>query len=297
MLDDLDLFVAIVDAGSLRAAAQRLAMPAPTLTRRLQALEASLGCKLLNRSARRMTPSNEGWQYYEQCKPLLSALRQATERLDATLHQVEGVVRLLAPLSMANDLLLPVWERLLREHPGLRLELRLSNDLDDLYRGMADLALRVGEQTDVSLQQRRLGRVRTILVAAPSYLAANGEPRAPAELAPHRLLMAEPFQHWKLRHKDSGEEQDWPAAPRLQANDMLLARRLAERGAGIAVSPLSICHRQLADGSLRRVLGEWEIDARPVYAVWPQRRVLSARVRAVLDALLAFAESEPQLRD
>lgn len=296
MLDDLDLFVAIVDAGSLSAAAGRLRMPAPTLTRRLQALEARLGCKLLSRSARRLAPTNEGWQYYERCKPLLAALRQETASLDGTLNRVEGVVRLLAPLSMANDMLVPVWASLLREHPRLRLELKLSNSLDDLYSGMADLALRVGEQSDASLRQRRLGEVRTILTASPAYLAAHGAPERPADLAAHRLLLAEPFERWKLRRRDSGEEAAWPAEPGLLANDMLLTRRLAEDGAGIAVSPLSICHRQLADGRLVRVLEEWEIATRPVYAVWPERRALPARVRAVLDALLEFSEDLPQLR-
>ena len=183
MLDDLELFVAIVDAGSLNAAAKRLGMPAPTLTRRLQALEAGLNCKLLNRSARRLAPTNEGRQYYERCQPLLAALRQETAALDGTLNRVEGAVRLLAPLSMANDMLLPVWTRLLREHPGLKLELKLNNSLDDLYSGMADLALRVGEQSDAALRQRKIGMVRTILVAAPDYLAAHGQPGQPADLA------------------------------------------------------------------------------------------------------------------
>ncbi|UTH76281.1 LysR family transcriptional regulator [Chromobacterium sp. IIBBL 290-4] len=296
MLDDLELFVAIVDAGSLNAAAKRLGMPAPTLTRRLQALEARLGCKLLSRSARRMAPSNEGWQYYERCKPLLTALRQETAALDGALNRVEGVVRLLAPLSMANDMLVPVWSRLLRDHPQLRLELKLNNSLDDLYSGMADLALRVGEQSDASLRQRRLGAVRTILVASPAYAAAHAMPGTPQELAAHKLLLAEPFERWKLRHRESGEEAVWPVEPAVRTNDMLLTRRLAEEGAGIAVSPLSICHRQLADGRLVRVLGEWEIATRPVYAVWPERRVLPARVRMVLDALLEFAADLPQLQ-
>ncbi|WP_047249975.1 LysR family transcriptional regulator [Chromobacterium subtsugae] len=296
MLDDLELFVAIVDAGSLNAAAKRLGMPAPTLTRRLQALEASLDCKLLNRSARRLAPTNEGWQYYERCKPLLAALRRETAALDGMLNRVEGVVRLLAPLSMANDMLLPVWMRLLREHPRLKLELKLNNSLDDLYSGMADLALRVGEQSDAALRQRKVGMVRTMLVAAPDYQAAHGKLERPADLAAHRLLLAEPFERWRLRHAETGEEAAWPAEPDLQANDMLLTRRLAEAGAGIAVSPLSICHRQLAEGRLVRVLEQWEIAARPVYAVWPQRRALPARVRAVLDALLDFAADAPQLR-
>ena len=126
--------------------------------------------------------------------------------------------------------------------------------------------------------------------ASPAYLDAHGEPRRSADLAAHCLLLAEPFECWKLRHRDSCEEAAWPAEPGLLANDMLLTRRLAEGGAGIAVSPLSICHRQLADGGLVWVLEEWEIAARPVYAVLP------ARVRAVLGALLAFAEDLPQLR-
>ncbi|OHX12460.1 LysR family transcriptional regulator [Chromobacterium sphagni] len=296
MLDDLDLFVAIVDAGSLSAAAKRHGMPAPTLTRRLQALEARLGCKLLNRSARRMVPSNEGWQYYEQCKPLLSALRQATDSLDATLNRVEGLVKVMAPVSMANGLLLPVWQRLLQRHPQVRLELLLNNGIGDVLEAGADLAIRVGPQPDSQLNQRRLGQVSAVLAAAPSYLAARSWPQSPGQLAGHDLLLTTPLQNWKLHHVDTDEPQPLPDGARLLVNDMLLGVSLAEAGCGIVLCPLSQCRRQLACGSLLRVMPDWRIPPRPVYALWPQRLALPARVRALLDILLEFAAEEPLLQ-
>ncbi|NHR03694.1 LysR family transcriptional regulator [Chromobacterium haemolyticum] len=294
MLDDLQLFVSIVDAGSLNAAARRLGVPTATLSRRLQALERELGCRLLHRSARRMELTAEGGQYYEQCRPLLQSLSQAAASLADSLYQVKGVLRVLSPLSLGNDVLVPVWRRMLRDYPDLRLELHLNNAIDDLLSGMADLALRVGEQPDSSLNQRQLGWVRTLLVAAPAYLAAQGEPRTPEDLARHALLVAEPFERWHLRRGDDGAAWELPP-PRLRVNDMLLPRRLAEAGTGIAVCPHSLCHRQLAEGGLRQVLAGWEMPAQPVYAVWPQRRYPPARVRVLLDILAEFAETEPLL--
>lgn len=296
MLDDLDLFVAIVDAGSLSAAAKRMVMPAATLTRRLQALEAELGCKLLNRSARRLVPTNEGWQYYEQCKPLLAALRQAADSLDATLNRVEGVVRAMAPVSMANSLLLPVWQRLLQRHPAVRLELVLSNGTEDVWAMGGDLAIRVGPQPDSQLNQRKLGQVSAVLAAAPSYLEARGRPQAFEQLAGHDLLLTTPLQNWKLHRVDGDEERSLPDGARLLVNDMLLGVRMAEAGCGVVLCPLSQCHRELADGRLERILQDWWIPPRPVYAVWPQRRAMPARVRALLDILLEFAAEEPLLR-
>ena len=127
MLDDLALFVAIVEAGSLHAAAVKEDLPAATVTRRLQKLESQLGYRLLNRSARRLQPTAEGWQYYEQCRPLVHALRQATQQLDASLSAVSGSIRVLAPVNFASGLLTPAWVSFMRQYPDIRLELELSN--------------------------------------------------------------------------------------------------------------------------------------------------------------------------
>ena len=127
MLDDLALFVTIVEEGSLNAAALRENLPPATVTRRLQKLESELGYRLLNRSARRLQPTAEGWQYYERCRPLVRALRQATQQLDASLSDISGTIRVLAPVNFASGLLTPAWASFMHQYPDIRLELELSN--------------------------------------------------------------------------------------------------------------------------------------------------------------------------
>src|SRR3546814_3034633 len=198
MLDDLALFVAIVDDGSLQAAARRLHRPAATRTLRLQKLEARLGCQLLLRSARSLKPTPEGQLYYEQCRPLLVALQQTTATLDSDLNQIQGTLRVLAPVSLARSVLAPAWMSFLAAWPDIRLELILDNRNEDLWRHGADLAVRVGPQHDPKLRQRRLGGIGLDGVAAPSYLAAHGEPRHPRELEQHALLVSAPLTTWYL---------------------------------------------------------------------------------------------------
>ncbi|MFC3627245.1 LysR family transcriptional regulator [Vogesella amnigena] len=295
MLDDLALFVSIVESGSLSAAARKAGMPAATLTRRLQRLEAELGCRLLHRSARQLVPSSEGWQYYERCRPLLASLQQATEALDVSLNHVAGKVRVLAPVTLASGVLQPAWAGFMQRYPDISLDLQLSNQREDLIGSGADLAIRVGPLPDSQLNQRLLGRAPTVLVAAPSYLAQHGWPQLPQDLAAHALLLAEPLMEWRLQHRSSGEwvQLPPPAQTRLRVNEIKLAVDLACDGLGILYCPLSQAHQALADGRLQRVLPEWRGDARDIYAVWPQQRLLPARVRALLDYLIDFTAGHP----
>lgn len=295
MLDDLALFVAIVEAGSLNAAAEREALPPATVTRRLQKLERMLGYRLLSRSARRMQPTAEGWQYYEQCRPLVHALRQATQRLDASLGSVSGHVRVLAPINFATGVLKPAWISFMRAYPDITLELDLSNAVQDLIGSGADLAIRVGALEDSTLTQRRLGRVELGLVAAPGYLAQAGVPADAAALEGHALIVAEPLRQWRLR--DPGGAGDVLVQPqaRLRVNEMRLAVEMAEAGMGILLCPQLQCADQLRAGTLVPVLPGWAPEERYVYAVWSQQRYLPARVRALLEHLAAFAAASPAL--
>lgn len=299
MLDDLALFIAIVESGSLSAAALKAGMPAATLTRRLQKLEQELGCRLLHRSARRLLPTSEGWQYYERCRPLLSSLKQATEALDVSLHRIAGSVRVLAPVTLANGVLLPAWAGFMQRYPDIQLELLLNNVRQDLLDHGGDLAIRVGPQPDSQFNQRLLGVVPTVLVAAPSYLARAGVPHTPQALAAHDLLLAEPLSGWALSHRDSGERctVPLPGSPRLRVNEIQLAVEMAKAGLGILYAPLTQTHAELADGRLQQVLPQWRAESRHVYAVWSQQRHMPARVRALLDYLLDFAAGQPLFND
>lgn len=297
MLDDLALFVTIVEEGSLNAAAVREHLPPATVTRRLQKLEGELGYRLLNRSARRLQPTAEGWQYYERCRPLVQALRQATAQLDASLSDISGTIRVLAPVNFASGLLTPAWASFLHQYPDIKLELELSNRLQDLVASGADLAIRVGSLDDSSLMQRRLGSASLVMVAAPSYLARAGVPADPGQLDQHQLIVAEPLRTWRLRRPGAGAEVVFQPQARIRVNEMRLAVEMAHAGLGILLCPLLQSRIEVADGSLVRVLPDWMPQPRHVYAVWTQRRYLPARVRVLLEHLADFAAASPLLQE
>jgi len=294
MFDDLSLFVRIVESGSLRAAAKQTGMPAATLTRRLQKLEEQLGCRLLHRSARNMQPTGEGWQYYERCRPLLQSLQQATEALDASNHKIAGSIRLLAPITLASGALRAAWSNFMSLHADICLELKLSNQTEDLIGSGADIAIRVGQQPDSLLNQRLLGNIPIVTVASPSYLAATPPINHPAELEQHAIVLAEPIA-LRFRHNKTGEQfrLPTPANPRFRVNEIQLAVDMAIAGLGILHCPLTQAHAPIAAGNLHRILPEWAGEFRPIYAVWPQQRHLPARVRALLDYLIVFCAESP----
>lgn len=293
--DDLALFVDIVEAGGLGAAADRLDLPAATVTRRLQRLERSLGCRLLHRTARRLQPTAEGQQYYEQCRPLVHALEQATRALDANLRRVAGHVRVLAPVNLASGPLSPAWAGFLQAHPEVTLEFHLSNAVQDLVGSGADLAIRVGGQADSLLTQRRIGEVGVHLVAAPAYLARRGIPADAQALAAHEAIVAAPLRQWTLRDPASGAETVLQPAPRLRTDEMRLAVDAARAGLGVLLCPTTLTRAAIARGELVPVLEAWTPRRRPVFAVWSQQRYLPARVRALVDYLEAFLAVDPLL--
>jgi LysR family transcriptional regulator AphB len=297
MLDDLALFVAIVEAGSLNAAADKEGVPAATVTRRLQKLERQLGCKLLHRSARRMLPTAEGMQYYEQCRPLLQALKQSTQTLDATLRDIAGSIRMLAPINLVSAFLTPALVSFIEQYPAVRLELDVSNDLQDMIGTGADLAIRAGPQEDSALTQKRLGDGAVELVAAPSYLARRGHPQNAAELQSHALLVAEPLSRWQLHDPLDDALTIVQPEPRLRVNEMRVAINAAEAGLGILMCPLIQCHEALARGTLVRVLDGWVRLRRPIYAVWSQQHYLPARVRALVDHLAQYCAAHELLAE
>ncbi len=156
MLDELKLFIAIVQAGSLNRAAAQSNISTATLTRRLQKLENHLGCRLLHRSPRGIRLTLEGKTYIERCQPLLSNLQQTLQDIHNDMTEPSGLVRVLAPTNLAVGILTDFWRDFLRRYPLIRLDLHLDNRNNDLLQQGADLALRVGEQSRSDYIQRRL---------------------------------------------------------------------------------------------------------------------------------------------
>lgn len=293
MLDDLALFVHIVEAGSLSAAAKKMDLPAATLTRRLQRLELQLSCQLLHRSARRMLPTPAGQQYYEQCRPLLLALQQTAQSLDANLNQLRGTVRVLAPINLSNGPFRHFWSSFMLRYPEIQLELQLSNHKEDLLGTGADLAIRVGEQADSNFAQRRLGEVRIVLVAAPAYLAHNPPIVNPDSLAQHKLIVADPVTQWHFTECKTAIQQSWLPQGHFRVNEIQLAVHMAREGIGLLYCPISQVTQELQSGELIPVMLDWKPETRGIYAVWPQSRLMPARVRVLLDHLVECTKIDP----
>ena len=295
MIDDLQLFVRIVEAGGLAEAARRAGLPPATVTRRLQRLEERLGARLIHRSARRFALTSEGEAYFSALAPQFAQLDQTLRGLSTELTEMRGPLRVTAPSNISLGILRPMWIDFAAKFPEVELDLRLSNRNVDMLESGADLALRIGPQSDPRLYQIRLGVARTVLVAAPEYIAEQGAPQSPEELAKHRLMVTGLIHSWALRHDDGRD-----ARPDVQASmildDIGLVAALVAEGLGVALLPVSEIGGMLRDGRLIRVLQGWRGVDRELFAVWPTGRLLSARARALRDHMAAAIAAEPVLR-
>lgn len=286
MLDDLALFVSVIESGSFARAAAARGVPPATLSRRIKALEESLGVRLLHRTAHSLTPTDAGRQYYERCRPLLVELGQITESLDDEIHALRGTIRVLAPVNMANTWLKPAWLRMMERFPEVRLDLMLSNRNQDLMGQAFDLAVRAGPQSDSSLVCRRIARIRTLLVAAPSYLERAGVPQTPHDLLNHRLLVAAPITRWSFTlRSDPTVHESLEVPGSLSVDEWGLVTTACVGGLGLLLVPLAQVYELLQSGQLVRVLPEWDTQEREAYLIWPNRDFVPARVRELISII------------
>jgi DNA-binding transcriptional LysR family regulator len=182
-LDELAIFVAIVEAGSLVGAARRLRRSPPAITRALSSLENRLGLRLVNRTTRRLVPTEAGNMFAERARALLAGYEEVL--LGASQAPIRGVLRITAPVQFGRRHVAPIVSAFLNEYADVGVELSLNDRNLDLIEEGLDLAVRIGPLADSSLVARQVGSVRRVVVASPAYLARRGEPRTPSDLATH----------------------------------------------------------------------------------------------------------------
>jgi DNA-binding transcriptional LysR family regulator len=295
-LDELHVFVAILDAGSMAAAARKLGRSPPAVTRVLGALEARVGARLFERSTRRLTPSEAGLSLAESARRLLADYDAALQRPDDATPR--GLLRITAPTVFGRRHVAPVATRFLARHPDIQVDLVLLDRNVDLIEDGIDAAFRIGPLASQSLVARRLGSVSRVLVASPAYLAARGEPATPADLGQHELIQSTSVHgmaEWRFRAGAGGEtdarEHVVRYAPRLRVNDVEAVLGAARAGFGIARALSYQVAPDLESGSLRRVLAAYEPAPLPVHLVLPSARHMPPRLRSFVDfAVAAFAE-------
>lgn len=283
-LDDMALFVEVVKAKSFRGAADALGMPNSTLSRRIAALEKTIGLRLLHRTTRKIEPTEAGLLYYERSKRVVEEARLVHAQLGDMLAQPSGLLRASFPEGFATVFLAPLVAEFAQRYPGIRFEFDLSPRLADLVSEPVDVAIRMGELADSNLIARQLARLPRYLYASPRYLDRLPEPRQPADLAQHeclRLRASKP-DTWTLQR---GEETlDIAVGGRFLLNSVGMIQRLATLDMGIAVLAEEIAAEDVAQGRLRRVLPLWQATPVPVYAM-TETRLLPAKTQRFIDFL------------
>ncbi|MFK7999700.1 MAG: LysR family transcriptional regulator [Polyangiales bacterium] len=285
--EDFDVFVAILDAGSISEAARELDVPRASLSRQLARLEERLGVRLVHRSTRKLVATPAGVALYPRARALVLAANAAVESVARLDDVPRGLLRVSTPPHY-NSLFGGLFSTFLRKYPHVQVELQTSARHVDLVAEHVDVAIRGGVLRDTSLIARPISRSMLTAVAAPSYLDEHGVPANLKELAEHACLRGfaggkRPNSRWPLR--DGGEvEVDGPFV----SDDMMALRGAAEDGLGIALIPGDLIKKPLADGSLVAVLPEEVGQSVPLSVVWKEREFLDPKIRAFVDVVVRW---------
>ncbi len=283
-LHGLEVFAAVAEAGSFAGAAARLRLSPPAVTRAVAGLEKRLGVRLLNRTTRSLSVTEPGKIFLESARRLLTGLDEAERTAAGASVTPSGHLRLTAPQTFGRMHLMPILTAFLREQPGVTAALVTLDRVANLIEEGFDVAVRIAQLPDSTIVARRVGEVRRLLVGSPAYFARQGTPRRPDGLRAHELVAFEGmFAGGEWRFVAAGRPSSVAVAPRLTVNDALAAIQAAERGDGLTGALSYMVAPQLAAGTLVAVLEEFSPPAVPVQIVYPQSRLLAAKVRALVD--------------
>ncbi|WP_158782962.1 LysR family transcriptional regulator [Pantoea sp. BAV 3049] len=281
-LDELAVFVAVVQQGSLAGAARTLRRSPPAITRTLAALENRFAVSLIERTTRRLQPTQAGLELYERARSLLEDYQQAL--VTTTRNQLSGKLRLTAPVQFGRKHIAPLVLTFLEIYPDIQIDLQLSDRYQDLIEQGLDMAVRIGQLRDSSLVATEVGSVQKMLVASPAYLTLHGKPLTPVMLTDHRLIAgttATSQREWRFAAEAPQERVR--ITPRLTVNEVETQLIAARAGKGIARLLSYQVYDDIQQGSLCEVLAEFRTPAVPVQLVTQNVKYMPAKVRAFWD--------------
>jgi DNA-binding transcriptional LysR family regulator len=283
-LDAMRLFVAVGDAGSLSAAARKLKVPLPTVSRKLALLEEHLGVRLVVRTTRKFVLTDPGRIYLESCRRLLGEIEDAERMAAGEYEAPRGRLYVTAPIVFGRLHVLPIALAFLKAYPEVDLRLSLLDRISDMIEEGIDVALRIAHLADSSLIAARVGTVRLVTCAAPAYLKANGTPRSPSDLIQHHCIASANLSatdRWSYRI--DGEEQTTPIRSRLAVTTAEAAIDAAIAGIGITRVLSYQAAAAIKAGKLKPLLRPFELPDIPVSLVHSEARLTPPKVRAFLD--------------
>lgn len=283
-LEDMSVFVRIVEAGGIGKAADQLGMAKSGISRRLVALETHLGVPLINRTTRSSSLTTIGREYYERAVKLIGDVSELDTLATDEGASLKGQLRLAAPLSFGLSHLSPAIDIFMREHPALAINIDFSDRQVDLVEQGVDLAIRIADLKDSSLHARRICPIRLLLCASPFYLEKHGTPKKPKDLKDHQILGYNLGRGHTIRLSNgNGDEQLVQTSTRMTANNGDFLHDMALAGHGIVALPTFIVWKSLAAQKLVPVLESYTPPTLNVWAVYPQTRYLSQRARRFIN--------------
>lgn len=283
----MKVFVAVVDAGSFASAADRLDMSKAMASKYVSGLEDHLGTRLLNRTTRRLSVTESGVAYYQRCVQILADVLEAEQAAGHLTAEPRGVLRISMPLAFGLHRLGEVVADYVQRYPQVRLDLSLSDRRVDLVDEGFDLAIRIGSLPQSDLVARKLGSVRSVVCASPAYLAQHGTPTVPEHLADHSCLgytYSSSGDEWRMLQ--GSDMFAVPVSGAIKADNGDMLRLAALSGAGLIFQPLFIVANDLRTGRLVPVLADYLSPELGIYALYPNRKHLSAKVRTFIDFLV-----------
>jgi DNA-binding transcriptional LysR family regulator len=292
----MQTFVRVVEAGNFTAVAKELNTTQPTISRQIAALEDHLGVRLITRTTRAHTLSDDGRAFYDHAKRVLEALSEAENSVGKRRTKPSGTLRLSASVVFGRLILLPKLKRFMERYPDVDIDLVLNDGFSDLVGEAIDVAIRIGEVKDPGLVSRKIGLTKRSAVATPAYFKAHGIPKTPQELVDHECLIYTRLAtgaRWTFyRGKDA---IDVNVRGRLHVNSTEAVREAVLAGFGIGLIPLFHFTDEFKTGKLRQVLSDFQPDAFPIQAVYPSRRYVPLKVRAIIDFLADEFRLDPRL--
>ena len=286
-IDSYRLFVRVVETGSFSRAARELQVTQPTVTRQVAALEERLGVRLFNRNTRRLSLTDDGRLCYARAQQLLETFDETETVARSARAELRGRIRLATSIAFGRRVVTPLLLQFMQQHPQLQIDLGCEDAYVDLVAKGVDLSLRLGRLRDSSLAARRLGFNPWVLVGAPGYLKRAGTPRRPEELARHNVLVYStvfPEDTFTFDHARQGRISVRVQGS-LRSNNLSALLAAVREGFGIAALPGYVAANTLARREIVTLLPGFALPGQDIHAVYPSRRLVSARVNALADFL------------
>lgn len=280
-IQDIQLFIRVVDLGSFSKAAAEAGIGQPAATKQIGRMEKMLGARLLHRTTHGVSPTEIGFLYYEKCR-LINHHVQEAQSVGALLQtQVQGSMRISTSVAFGRRVMAPLVMEFMRMNPYIHIELNCDDRYVNLVEQGVDIAIRLGKLADSTLGATYLGINPWVLVASPGYLKMHGTPKKPQDLAKHDALIYSSVQgdeRWQFT-KSKGPAVGIPVRGRLRSNNLSMLLAAARQGLGIAALPRYVAQPSLETGAVLAVLEDWHLPHQEVHAVYPSPRLLPAKVK------------------